>query len=115
MENQQDLLNYIHENTTTASQWAQLAEEAVELAHCAQKIERILRGEQPVAEGVTFEKELNHALEEFGDVELCMAVLQVIGGAEIENTDLYLNTFEAKLERWYNRVKKEKENNENDN
>lgn len=114
MENQQDLLNYIHENTTTASQWAQLAEEAVELAHCAQKIERILRGEQPVAEGVTFEKELKHALEEFGDVELCMAVLQVVDAPEVENIDFYLDNFEAKLERWYNRVKKEKEKNEND-
>ena len=112
MDNQQPLLNYIHENTTIASQWAQLAEEAVELAHCAQKIERILRGEQPVAKDVTFAKELEHMIEEFGDVELCVAVLQVIDGAEIENTDLYLNTFEAKLERWYNRVKKEKEKNE---
>lgn len=92
MENRQEMLNYIHENTTIASQWGQLAEEAIELAHCAQKIERILRGEQPVAEDVTFEKELEHMIEEFGDVELCVAVLQVIGGTEIENTDLYLNT-----------------------
>lgn len=106
MENRQEMLNYIHENTTTASQWGQLAEEAVELAHCAQKIERILRGEQPVAEGVTFEKELEHMIEEFGDVELCISVLQVVDAPEVENIDFYLNNFEAKLERWYKRVKK---------
>lgn len=112
MENRQEMLNYIHENTTIASQWAQLAEEAVELAHCAQKIERILRREQPVAEGVTFEKELEHMIEEFGDVELCVQVLQEFEYGKHENVRKLLDGSNAKLERWYNRVKKEKEKNE---
>lgn len=115
MDNQQPLFNYIHENTTIASQYAQLAEEAVELAHCAQKIERILRNEQPVAEDVTFEKELEHLIEEFADVELCVAVLQIVGGAETKNTDIFLDTFDEKLHRWCDRIKKEKGEDENDN
>lgn len=108
MENRQEMLNYIHENTTLSSQYAQLAEEAIELAHCAQKIERILRKEQPVAEGVTFEKEFGHLLEEFADVELCVAVLQLVGGSEIENTDTYLNIFDEKLKHWVDRLKEDK-------
>lgn len=113
MENRQEMLNYIHENTTIASQWAQLAEEAIELAHCAQKIERILRNEQPVAEGVTFEKELEYLIEEFADVELCAWVLQFL--EDPKNSDKYLDTFDEKMHRWCDRIKKEKGEDENDN
>ena len=68
--------NFIYKNTTKASQYEQVAEEAVELAHVAQKIARILRGEQPVAEGVTFESEFEKFIEEYADVELAVFITE---------------------------------------
>lgn len=104
--------NFIYENTTKASQYEQVAEEAVELAHVAQKIARILRGEQPVAEGVTFESEFEKFIEEYADVELAVFITETIGGGHNNVDQKFLDIYDEKLLRWYNRVKKEKENNE---
>lgn len=97
--------NFIYENTTEASRYEQVAEEAIELAHVAQKIARILRGEQPVAEGVTFESEFEHFLEEYADVELAVAVTETIDSGCTENIDKVLDTYDEKLLRWYERIK----------
>ena len=97
--------NFIYENTTKASQYEQVAEEAVELAHVAQKIARILRGEQPVAEGVTFESEFEKFIEEYADVELAVFITETIGAGYNDVDQKFLDIYDEKLLRWYKRVK----------
>lgn len=96
--------NFIYENTTKASQYEQVAEEAVELAHVAQKIARILRGEQPVAEGVTFESEFEKFIEEFADLELAVSITETIDGGHNDIDDKYLDIYDEKLLRWCKRI-----------
>ena len=97
--------NFIYENTTKASQYEQVAEEAVELAHVAQKIARILRGEQPVAEGVTFESEFEKFIEEYADVELAVFITETIVAGYNDVDQKFLDIYDEKLLRWYKRVK----------
>ena len=97
--------NFIYENTTKASQYEQVAEEAVELAHVAQKIARILRGEQPVAEGVTFESEFEKFIEEYADVELAVFITETIVGGHNDVDQKFLDIYDEKLLRWYKRIK----------
>ena len=97
--------NFIYENTTKASQYEQVAEEAVELAHVAQKIARILRGEQPVAEGVTFDSEFEKFIEEYADVELAVFITETIGGGHYDVDKKFLDIYDEKLIRWSERVK----------
>lgn len=97
--------NFIYENTTKASQYEQVAEEAVELAHAAQKIARILRGEQPVAKDVTFESEFEKFIEEYADVELAVSITETIGGGHYDIDEKFLDIYDEKLLRWYKRVK----------
>ena len=97
--------NFIYENTTKASQYEQVAEEAVELAHVAQKIARILRGEQPVAKGVTFESEFEKFIEEYADVELAVFITETIVGGHNDVDQKFLDIYDEKLLRWYKRVK----------
>lgn len=97
--------NFIYANTTKASQYEQVAEEAVELAHVAQKIARILRGEQPVAEGVTFESEFEKFVEEYADVELAVFITETIGGGHYDVDKKFLDICDEKLIRWSERVK----------
>ena len=96
--------NFIYENTTKASQYEKVAEEAVELAHVAQKIARILRGEQPVAEGVTFESEFEKFIEEFADMELVVSVTETIGGGHFDIDQKFLDIYDTKLLRWCERI-----------
>lgn len=97
--------NFIYKNTTKASQYEQVAEEAVELAHVAQKLARILRGEQPVAEGVTFESEFEKFIEEFADLELSVSITETIDGGHNDIDGKYLDIYDEKLLRWYERIK----------
>ena len=96
--------NFIYENTTEASRYEEVAEEAVELAHVAQKIARILRGEQPVAEGVTFESEFERFIEEFADLELAVSVTETIGGGHYDVDQKFLDIYDEKLLRWCERI-----------
>lgn len=96
--------NFIYENTTEASRYEQVAEEAVELAHVAQKLARILRGEQPVAEGVTFESEFEKFVEEFADMELAVAVTETIDGGHFDIDQKFLDIYDEKLLRWCKRI-----------
>lgn len=96
--------NFIYENTTEASRYEQVAEEAVELAHIAQKLARILRGEQPVAEGVTFESEFEKFIEEFADMELAVSVTETIGGGHFDVDRKFLDIYDEKLIRWCKRI-----------
>ena len=97
--------NFIYENTTKASQYEQVAKEAIEFAHVAQKIARILRGEQPVAEGVTFESEFEKFIEEYADVELAVFITETIGGGYNDVDQKFLDIYDEKLLRWYERIK----------
>lgn len=97
--------NFIYKNTTEASRYEQVAEEAVELAHVAQKIARILRGEQPVAKDVTFESEFEKFIEEFDDMELAVSVTETIGGGHFDIDQKFLDIYDTKLLRWCERVK----------
>lgn len=97
--------NFIYENTTKASQYEQVAEEAVELAHVAQKIARILRGEQPVAKDVTFESEFEKFIEEYADVELSVFITETIDSGYNDVDQKFLDIYDEKLLRWYKRVK----------
>lgn len=96
--------NFIYENTTKASQYEQVAEEAVELAHAAQKIARILRGEQPVAEGVTFESEFEKFIEEYADVELAVFITETIVGGHNDIDQKFLDIYDEKLLRWCEQI-----------
>ena len=96
--------NFIYENTTKASQYEQVAEEAVELAHVAQKIARILRGEQPVAEGVTFESEFEKFIEEYADVELSVFITETIASGYNDVDQKFLDIQDEKLLRWCEQI-----------
>lgn len=96
--------NFIYKNTTEASRYEKVAEEAVELAHVAQKIARILRGEQPVTEGVTFESEFEKFIEEFADMELAVSVTETIGGGHFDIDQKFLDIYDTKLLRWCERI-----------
>ena len=96
--------NFIYKNTTKASRYEQVAEEAVELAHVAQKLARILRGEQPVAKDVTFESEFEKFIEEFADMELAVSVTETIGGGHFDIDQKFLDIYDEKLLRWCERI-----------
>lgn len=95
-------LGKVRELSTGASLYEQVAEEATELAHAAQKIARYLRGEQPIAEDFDIFKEEENFKEEYGDVLLSVyAVMGVCCG------DFYIETVESydkKLDRWVERL-----------
>lgn len=58
-----------------------LAEECVELAHCALKLARVLRGDNPVKEDGTIY--LNKLDEEYTDVISCAIALELKPNADI--------------------------------
>lgn len=102
---QQQYFNYLYKNTTEASRYEQVAEEATELAHAALKVIRILRGEQPVAEDVTLESAIDHLIEEYADVELTMWVTELVASGHPDIDDKFRDVFDEKLLRWYERIK----------
>ena len=102
---QQRYFNYLYENTTEASRYEQVAEEAVELAHAALKVARILRGEQPVAEDITLESAIDHLIEEYADVELTMWVTELVASGHPDIDDKFRDVFDEKILRWYERIK----------
>lgn len=95
-------LDKVRELSTGASLYEQVAEEATELAHAAQKIARYLRGEQPLAEDFDILKAEENFKEEYGDVLL--SVDAVVG---LPYEDFYIETMESydkKLDRWVERL-----------
>lgn len=61
----------------------QLAEEATELAHAALKLRRAMKGDNPTT--VSAEDAYNNLLEEVSDIEVCLAVLNYAGEADLES------------------------------
>lgn len=99
---------YIEENTSKASRYEQLAEEAVELAHVAQKLARYLRGEQPLADDFDPDEEEEHLIEEYADVELAFDT-----AVEFHELTGYVGKkliyiYDSKAERWKKRLQEKK-------
>lgn len=97
MEEQRDprleIMDYIRSNIGAPSVLEQFAEECVELAHCAQKQARLLRGENPTtADMVTLVKDMD---EELADVFVCIDVLGLSPNRAL---------MDAKLQRWNKRI-----------
>ena len=97
-----DKLQYIRDNTGCEDQIGQLAEEAVELAHAALKLERVVRGTNPTP--VTQIEATVKLCEEVADVLNCLEVLKIWPGTESIN-----GIREEKLDRWVERIKERKE------
>lgn len=106
MMNQYDSLAYIISHSSEASLYEQLAEEAVELAHAAQKIARYLRGEQPLADDFDLEKTKENVIEEYADTSIAFDVLLGF----VDEIQKKLNDhYDAKADRWARRLMKEGE------
>lgn len=97
-----DPVEYIAAHSSKASRFEQLAEEAVELAHAAQKIARYLRGEQPVAEDFDLEKTIENLVEEYADVSLAVDTVNGFGDEILKKWNDY---YDAKAARWVKRLK----------
>jgi NTP pyrophosphatase (non-canonical NTP hydrolase) len=78
---------------------AQLAEEAVELAHATLKLRRAYGGPNPTP--VKYEEALANTQEEIADVLLLLEVLQFADGLHLRK---YHEIIEAKLARWEQRL-----------
>ena len=61
-----ETVEYIKENVSPADLFSQLAEEAVELAHAANKMARIIRGTNPTPKNK--DQVANEIIEEFTDI-----------------------------------------------
>lgn len=109
-----DMFNYIVENTSLESRFEMLAEEAVELAHVAQKIARVYRGEQPIDPNLDLGELKNNLIEEYADVQLAFdTVFGEVHGLPISEASKYRNwddIYDFKLERWYNRLRECEDN-----
>jgi len=93
---------FIREKVGIGEILAQLAEEAVELAHAALKYRRAITGTNPTP--VTAEETLENLLEEIADVDLCLILAGVAEGPEEE-----LPRMKAKRDRWIGRIKEAQE------
>lgn len=76
-----------------AALYEQLAEEAIELAHAAQKMARIERGENPTP--VTREFVRHNIVEEFNDVLNSIELLKIEADPDIQR---------EKMRRWIERL-----------
>lgn len=75
-----------------------LAEECMELAHCALKLARVLRGDNPVKEDGTIY--LDKLDEEYTDVVSCAIALELK-----PNADISVWKWERNKKRWKKRLK----------
>lgn len=92
---------YIRNHVPQAACYEMLAEEAIEVAHAALKIARILRGENPTP--VELKKAKQKLYEEMID-------LQVATDAADDPWGFVPIDYSKKVDRWYDRlVKKENE------
>ena len=91
---------YIRKNLDRADIYGAIAEEAAELAAAGAKMERFLRQNNPTP--VTFEKCLGAVNDEFIDLlNVCEALYMKPEAVDILR--------DAKITRWYNRLKKARE------
>ena len=91
-------LNYIKENVSSKERFAQLAEEATELAKAALKYRRTLDDENPTP--VSRNEAFKNLIEEIDDVALLLETLALKWRIEFNS-----GSREKKLKRWVERLK----------
>lgn len=89
---------FIREQLSSADQFAQLAEEAVELAHAAMKMQRILNGTNPTP--VTEKEAMGKVMEEICDLHNALEVLKLDVNLKYEGIR------KKKMARWVERIRK---------
>ena len=89
---------FIREQLSPADQFAQVAEEAVELAHAAMKMRRILDGTNPTP--VTEKEAVAKVMEEICDLYNALEVLKLDVSLKYEGIR------KKKMARWVERIKK---------
>lgn len=89
---------YIREQLSPADQFGQVAEEAVELAHAAMKMQRILEGTSPTP--VTEKEAMGKVMEEICDLYNALEVLKLDVSLKYEGIR------KKKMARWVERIKK---------
>ena len=114
-------LEYIKAHSSPESRYEMLAEEAVELAHAAQKYARMMRGEQPVSEDLGQVLVLANLREEIADVLLCIGATECDFYDEDSPYDSYAayvnlcvkrgirKIYKEKKARWANRLREKEE------
>lgn len=89
---------FVREQLSPADQFGQVAEEAVELAHAAIKMQRILNGTNPTP--VTEKEALGKVMEEICDLYNALEVLK------LDVNMKYDQIRKKKMARWVERIKK---------
>ena len=95
-------LNYIKENVSSKERFAQLAEEATELAKAALKYRRTLDDEDPTP--MSTNEAFRNLIEEIDDIGLCLETLALMW--RVKSNSLQR---EQKLNRWVERLKNARE------
>lgn len=95
------MVEFVRSVVPIEKQWAQLAEEATELAHAALKVCRTLDDTNPTP--VSFEEAMEKVHEEIADVKLALAVLDIDGDKYRGEQALVMV---QKLHRWIERLQK---------
>jgi hypothetical protein len=90
-------LGFVRDTVPPGELWAQLAEEATELAHAALKLRRATGGENPTP--VEYEAAFSSVMEEVADVSLMVQVLALDEKPAVTNT-----IRRYKLLRWRDRL-----------
>ena len=93
------MISHIRSKLPVDVLYGQLAEEAIEVAHAAQKLQRILDGRNPTP--VTYEQGMEKLFEEIADLFLCMRTLAIP-----LDPAAYYQTMNAKDNRWSERLSK---------
>ena len=89
---------FVREQLSPADQFGQVAEEAVELAHAAMKMQRILNGTNPTP--VTEKEAIGKVMEEICDLYNALEVLKLDVSLKYEGIR------KKKMARWVERIKK---------
>lgn len=89
---------FVRDQLSPADQFGQVAEEAVELAHAAMKMQRILNGTNPTP--VTEKEALGKVMEEICDLYNALEVLKLDVSLKYEGIR------KKKMARWVDRIRK---------
>lgn len=89
---------FVREQLSASDQFGQVAEEAVELAHAAMKMQRVLNGTNPTP--VTEKEAMGKVMEEICDLYNALEVLKLDVSLKYEGIR------KKKMARWVDRIKK---------
>lgn len=99
--NYTEMLNYVKKNVSTKERFAQLAEEATELAKAALKYRRTFDDKNPTP--VSKDEAFKNLVEEIDDVALCLDAVSFKWRIEFNSLQR-----EQKLKRWVKRIAEKK-------